>query len=103
MAPEQSYMFNPGPEFSEQVRMDGAGIVNSGRFSVVAGSGGNDVLIGAAACGAEASNEEAYRATACPARCQCPEFQKRAACQHVLAAMIVRAGFAGDARRSGSA
>lgn len=99
-----AYMFNPGPEFSDRVRRDGAGIVNSGRFSVVKGSGGNAVLFGRPAgddggSGARrrraSSNPGAYRATACPAKCQCLEFQRRAACPHVLAAMIVRAGYGG--------
>ena len=97
-----AYLFNPGPEFSDRVRRDGAGIVNSGRFSVVKGSGGNAVLFGRPAvdCGGArrrraSSDPGAYRATACPAKCQCLEFQRRAACPHVLAAMIVRAGYGG--------
>ena len=96
-----AYVFNPGPEFSRRVRMDGAGIVNSGRFAVVAGSGGNTVLIGETAAGGSGlprgdGDPSAYRATACPAKCQCLEFQQRAACPHVLAAMIVRAGYGGS-------
>lgn len=103
-APKEApaYLFNPGPEFSDRVRRDGAGIVNSGRFSVVKGSGGNAVLFGRPAGdygGARrrraSSDPGAYRATACPAKCQCLEFQRRAACPHVLAAMIVRAGYGG--------
>ena len=97
---QSAYMFNPGPEFSDRTRRDGAGIVNSGRFSVVDGSGGNEVLFGRPAGGGAgrrraSSDPGAYRATACPAKCQCLEFQRRAACPHVLAAMIVRAGYAG--------
>ena len=91
-----AYMFNPGPEFSDRMRMDGAALVNSGRFAVVDGSGGNAVLFGAPANDSGErcldSDPDACRATACPAKCQCLEFQQRAACRHVLAAMIVRAG-----------
>lgn len=94
-----AYLFNPGPEFSEQARIDGAALVNSGAFAVVAGSGGNTVMFGAPADDSggrgQASDPDACRATACPARCQCIEFQQRAACRHVLAAMIVRAGSGG--------
>lgn len=87
------YLFNPGPEFSDRTRRDGAGIVNAGRFAVVAGSGGNAVLVRPQLPASDAGGH--YRATARPAACQCQEFQERAACPHVLAAMIVRAGYEG--------
>ena len=92
MAAPARYRFNPGPEFSDRVRREGAEIVNCGRFSAVAGSGGNAVMVWPPAGGEGASGSGAYSATACPATCQCREFQERAACPHVLAAMIVRAG-----------
>ena len=87
------YLFNPGPEFSDRTRRDGAGIVNAGRFAVVAGSGGNAVMVRPRLPACDAGGH--YRATARPAACQCQEFQERAACPHVLAAMIVRAGYEG--------
>ena len=92
MAAPARYRFNPGPEFSDRVRREGAGIVNSGRFSAVAGSGGNAVMVWPPAGDEGGSGSGAYSATACPAKCQCREFRERAACPHVLAAMIVRAG-----------
>ena len=94
------YLFNPSPEFSDRTRRDGAGIVNAGRFAVVAGSGGNAVLVRPQH---PASDAGGYRATACPAACQCQEFQERAACPHVLAAMIVRAGYEGGSIVGGKA